>query len=186
MGKNQKEPKIRYVNFDLSTEELKKHFGNNTAKAYEQIKSFFLEHEFEHRQYSSYISKNPLDDFDFNEILEVFALTHTWIKDCLQGFDILNVENTEKINATEQLRQIATDEELRKLTKIQTLTQKLDREVIYYEKSKNSFTKDAKMRVENTIISLCNELMQNGEIIKDKNLKTFQAIIIERNGGRKI
>lgn len=42
MGKNQKEPKIRYVNFDLSTEELKKHFGNNTAKAYELIKSFFL------------------------------------------------------------------------------------------------------------------------------------------------
>lgn len=51
--------------------------------------------------------------------------------------------------------------------------------MIYYEKSKNSFTKDAKIRVENTIISLCNELMQNGEIIKDKNLKTFQAIIIE-------
>lgn len=97
-----------------------------------------------------------------------------------------HVENTEKINATEQLRQIATDEELRKLTKIQTLTQKLNREVIYYEKSKNSFTKDAKIRVENTIIGLCNELMQNGEIIKDKNLKTFQAIIIERNGGRKI
>lgn len=45
MGNNQKEPKIRYVNFDLSTEELKKHFGNNTAKAYEQIKSFFLEHD---------------------------------------------------------------------------------------------------------------------------------------------
>ena len=71
------------------------------------------------------ISKNPLDDFDFNEILEVFALTHTWIKDCLQGFDILNVENTEKINATEQLRQIATDEELRKLTKIQPLLKSL-------------------------------------------------------------
>ena len=59
MGNNQKEPKIRYVNFDLSTEELKKHFGNNTAKAYEQIKSFFLEHELEHRQYSSYIQISP-------------------------------------------------------------------------------------------------------------------------------
>ena len=186
MGKNQKEPKIRYVNFDLSTEELKKHFGNNTAKAYEQIKSFFLEHEFEHRQYSSYISKNPLDDFDFNEILEVFALTHTWIKDCLQGFDILNVENTEKINATEQLRQIATDEELRKLTKIQTLTQRLDREVKYYNEHQNSLYQDAKIRSQNTIIALCNELMQNGASINSKNVKVLQAIINERNGGRKI
>ena len=86
----------------------------------------------------------------------------------------------------EQLRQIATDEELRKLTKIQTLTQRLDREVKYYNEHQNSLYQDAKIRSQNTIIALCNELMQNGEIIKDKNLKTFQAIIIERNGGRKI
>lgn len=33
---------IKYVNFDLSTAELKKHFGNNTAKAYELVKGFFL------------------------------------------------------------------------------------------------------------------------------------------------
>ena len=82
--------------------------------------------------------------------------------------------------------EIATDEELRKLTKIQTLTQRLDREVKYYNEHQNSLYQDAKIRSQNTIIALCNELMQNGEIIKDKNLKTFQAIIIERNGGRKI
>ena len=50
---------IKYVNFDLSTAELKKHFGNNTAKAYELVKGFFLDKDFEHRQYSSYIQKSP-------------------------------------------------------------------------------------------------------------------------------
>ena len=93
------EPKkyIKYVNFDLSTEELKKHFGKNTAKAYELIKGFFLKKDFEHRQYSSYISKKPIDDYDFGLILEEFGQTHIWLKDCLLDFDTLNVENEQKI-----------------------------------------------------------------------------------------
>lgn len=177
---------IKYVNFDLSTAELKKHFGNNTAKAYELVKGFFLDKDFEHRQYSSYISKKPIDDYDFGLILEEFGQTHIWLKDCLLDFDTLNVENEQKITNTSQIRNATIETERTQATKLETLRKKLDREVIYYEKSKNSFTKDAKIRVENTIIGLCNELMQNGEIIKDKNLKTFQAIIIERNGGRKI
>ena len=177
---------IKYINFDLSTEELRKYFGNNTAKAYELIKDFFLKRDFEHRQYSSYISKKPIDDYDFSQILETFARKHIWLKDCLQGFDILNVENEQKIDGTEQIRNTAQEAEQKQQSKIQTLTQKLDREVSYYEKSKNSFYADAKIRIENTIISLCNELMQNGEIIKDKHLKTFQTIIKERNNGRSL
>ena len=177
---------IKYINFDLSTEELRKYFGNNTAKAYELIKDFFLKRDFEHRQYSSYISKKPIDDYDFSQILETFARKHIWLKDCLQGFDILNVENEQKIDGTEQIRNTAQEAEQKQQSKIQTLTQKLDREVSYYEKSKNSFYADAKIRIENTILSLCNELMQNGEIIKDKHLKTFQTIIKERNNGRSL
>lgn len=188
MLKMGEEPKkyIKYVNFDLSTEELKKHFGKNTAKAYELIKSFFLKKDFEHRQYSSYISKKPIDDYDFGLILEEFGQTHIWLKDCLLDFDTLNVENEQKITNTSQIRNAAIETERKQTTKLETLRKKLDREVKYYNEHQNSLYQDAKMRVENTIISLCNELMQNGEIIKDKNLKTFQAIIIERNGGRKI
>lgn len=145
-----------------------------------------MDKDFEHRQYSSYISKKPIDDYDFGLILKEFGRTHTWLKDCLLDFDTLNVENEQKITNTSQICNAAIETERKQATKLETLRKKLDREVIYYEKSKNSFTKDAKIRVENTIIDLCNELMQNGEITKDKNLKTFQAIIIERNGGRKI
>lgn len=189
--KNESEPVklkkfIKYINFDLSTEELRKHFGNNTAKAYELIKDFFLKRDFEHRQYSSYISKKPLSDYQFSIILETFARKHIWLKDCLQGFDILNVENEQKINGAEQILNTAQEAEQRQATKIQILTQKLDREIAYYEKSKNSLLIDAKIRIENTIIGLCNELIQNNQIIKDKNLKTFQTIIKERNNGRSL
>ena len=175
---------IKYVNFDLSTEELKKHFGNNTAKAYELIKSFFGKKDFEHRQYSSYISKKPIDEYDFSQILETFARTHIWLKDCLQSFDILNVENEQKIDGAEQIRNTAQETEQRQLTKLETLTQKLDREVKYYNEHQNSLYQDAKIRSQNTIIALCNELMQNGVTIDNKNVKVLQAIIIERNGGK--
>lgn len=92
----------KYINFDLSTNELKKHF-NNTAEAYNKIKEFMTQNGFEHRQYSSYISKEPIDDYDFSQILEIFARKHIWLKDCLQSFDILNVENRIKIDATKQI-----------------------------------------------------------------------------------
>lgn len=94
---------IKCVNFDLSTEKILKHFPNGTAKPYESLKQFFLDKGFEHRQYSNYISKEPIDDYDFSQILEIFARKHIWLKDCLQSFDILNVENKRKIDATKQI-----------------------------------------------------------------------------------
>lgn len=189
MDENQStEPKkyIKYVNFDLSTEELKKHFGNNTAKAYELIKDFFQKKDFEHRQYSSYISKKPIDDYDFGLILEEFGQTHIWLQTCLQGFDTLNVENEQKITNTSQIRDAALEAEQRRATKLETLTQKLNREVKYYNEHQNSLYQDAKIRSQNTIIALCNELMQNGETIDNKNVKVLQAIINERNGGKSL
>lgn len=92
----------KYINFDLSTNELKKHFSN-TAEAYNKTKEFMIQNGFEHRQYSSYISKEPIDDYDFSQILEIFARKHIWLKDCLQNFDILNVENERKIDATKYI-----------------------------------------------------------------------------------
>lgn len=53
------------LNFDLSTNELKKHF-NSTAEAYSQIKIFMIENGFEHRQYSGYISKEPMNEREQN------------------------------------------------------------------------------------------------------------------------
>lgn len=173
---------IKCVNFDLSTEELKKHFPNGTAKAYEQIAKFFFSKDFDKQQYSGYISKQPLNDTTILLIMEELGAKFTWLKDCIQKFDVSNAPNN--LSYAEVICNSAEKTEQKRATKMQILTEKLNREVSYYEKSKNSFYAEVKIRIENTIIGLCNELMQNGETIKDKNLKTFQTIIKERNGGR--
>ena len=53
------------INFDLSTNELKKHF-KDTRESYIKIKTFMLENGFEHRQYSGYASKEPMDDIQID------------------------------------------------------------------------------------------------------------------------
>lgn len=182
MSENLESKHIKCVNFDLSTEELKKHFPNGTTKAYELLKQFFLERDFEHRQKSGYISKKPLDEYQIDLIAKKLGSNFAWLKECMQEFDVSNAPD--KVSIKEAIVNSIEETAQKKKTKIQMLTERLDREVAYYEKSKNSFYAEAKIRIENTIIGLCNELMQNGETIKDKNLKTFQTIIKERNGGR--
>lgn len=106
------EPKhIKCVNFDLSTEKLLKHFLNGTAKPYELIKQFFLDKGFEHRQYSGYISKEPLDETAISLIIEELGKTFTWLKDCMQEFDVSNAP--EKVSVKEQIIYSATKEEQR-------------------------------------------------------------------------
>lgn len=81
---------IKCVNFDLSTAELKKHFGNNTAKACEQIAKFFYSKDFDKQQYSGYISKQPLNDTAVILLMEELGAKFTWLKDCIQQFDVSN------------------------------------------------------------------------------------------------
>lgn len=56
MGINRK-----VINFDLSTKSLEKYF-KDTREPYSLIKKFMLENGFEHRQYSGYTSKEPIDE----------------------------------------------------------------------------------------------------------------------------
>ncbi len=89
---NKKEIK-RAINFDLDTKELLKHF-KNTHKAYSDIKSFMKKNGFEHRQYSGYISNNPIS------VSEILVLTNTlnkqfkWLKDCVQKYDVTEIGET--------------------------------------------------------------------------------------------
>ena len=67
----------KFINFDLSTKELLKHFPNGTAKPYGELKKFFLARDFEHRQYSGYLSKNFLDKFDISFIAKELGVSGT-------------------------------------------------------------------------------------------------------------
>ena len=115
------------INFDLSTEALKKHFGENTAPAYAKIKAFMLENGFEHRQYSGYASKEKIDEYDISKLAEKMAKKFTWLSSCIQEFDVTDIgeqyslshifrksitkdkslskENPQKDSAKERLRQ---------------------------------------------------------------------------------
>lgn len=78
------------INFDLSTNELKKHF-KNTAEAYNQIKDFMLQNGFEHRQYSGYASKEVMEDDDITLLVLNITNKFSWLYPCTQKFDVTDI-----------------------------------------------------------------------------------------------
>lgn len=78
------------INFDLSTNELKKYF-KNTAEAYNQIKDFMLQNGFEHRQYSGYVSKEVMEDDDITLLVLNITNKLTWLYPCTQKFDVTDI-----------------------------------------------------------------------------------------------
>ena len=78
------------INFDLSTNELKKHF-NNTTEAYNKIKEFMLQNGFEHRQYSGYASKEPMTNRQVAKIVRKISNEFAWLSYCTQKFDVTDI-----------------------------------------------------------------------------------------------
>lgn len=78
------------INFDLSTNELKKRF-NNTAEAYSKIKEFMLQNGFEHRQYSGYVSKELMEDDDIALLIRSLSRQFSWLSNCVQKFDVTDI-----------------------------------------------------------------------------------------------
>lgn len=80
------------INFDLSTSELRKIFGYfGTTKAYGLIKKFMLEHGFEHRQYSGYISKEPMTFATVFNLTNELTLKLPWLCEVVKRMDVTNV-----------------------------------------------------------------------------------------------
>ena len=86
------------INFDLSTSELRKIFGYfGTAMAYGLIKKFMLEHGFEHRQYSGYISKNPMSFIQVEDIIKKMSIEYSWLHKVVEKMDEINEEMRRKV-----------------------------------------------------------------------------------------
>lgn len=77
------------INFDLSDALLRKYYpSNNYKKAWSDIKSYLLDNGFNNRQYSGYISKEPVTmDYVIQHILEM-ALLFQWLRYCVKEFDV--------------------------------------------------------------------------------------------------
>lgn len=106
-GYNQKH--IKCINFDLDTEKLLKHFPSGTSKPYGLIKKFLESKGFEHRQYSGYVSKEPLEEYQVDSIAQELGKNFTWLKDCIQKFDISNA--VENMSLKEQIEDSALQQE---------------------------------------------------------------------------
>lgn len=78
------------INFDLSTNALEQYFIN-TAEAYSKIKQFMLQNGFEHRQYSGYISKEPLEDYEITNLAIKLKNQFSWLYPCTQKFDVTDI-----------------------------------------------------------------------------------------------
>ena len=77
------------INFDLRDVRLRKDYpSKDYKKALSDIKSYLLDNGFNHRQYSGYISKEPVTmDYVIQHILEM-ALLFQWLRYCVKEFDV--------------------------------------------------------------------------------------------------
>jgi len=80
------------INFDLDTNKLKKYYpGQNYIDAYKDLKKFFEYYDFEHRQYSGYVSKVSMKESDIDSIILNLGKQFAWLKLCVNKFDVTNV-----------------------------------------------------------------------------------------------
>lgn len=175
----------KFINFDLSTKELLKHFPNGTAKPYGELKKFFLARDFKHRQYSGYLSKNFLDKFDISFIADAMLQVDVSSVVSKDNFDIMgqivdSIDGGKSLNKVQEQRIKASEESLqRKYIELQKKTK-------YYELNKKNFLLDAKRRIQDKILNIGCELLQNNFTIDEQTIDIYTKVVIERNGGRKI
>lgn len=77
------------LNFDLSNVQLRKYYpSNNYKKAWSDIKSYLLDNGFNHRQYSGYVSKEPISMIDTIHIITNMSIYLKWLHYCVKEFDV--------------------------------------------------------------------------------------------------
>lgn len=85
----------RAFNFDLHVDSLKKYYPKkNFRQAYRDIRKYFLNNGFVHRQGSGYVSKKPIDYLELRKILTQMWKELPWLSKCATRFDVTNVGRT--------------------------------------------------------------------------------------------
>lgn len=81
--------RIRVINFDLKTKELKKYYPRkNYRAAYKDIKNFLCKRGFYHRQWSGYISNEPMNKSEILRLVDDLSSTYSWLSKCVRRFDV--------------------------------------------------------------------------------------------------
>ena len=118
---------IKAIHFDIDETLLKKcypyhdqtHSSNNYKNVYKMIGRILCKEGFEHRQYSGYISKEPITDYKLTKVVKKLAGELPWLKGCFQRLDAENVP--EQFD----LKDVFDDAARKKLEKV-TLVEKIE------------------------------------------------------------
>lgn len=108
-----------------------------------------------------------------NYHLKGLANTRNVIAHNYEGLDLGQIEDTIRFDLSklkDELKQIVSN------FKYQTTQEKLSRELKYYTEHKNSFYEDARLKQEQIILKIYNELKDKGEQIDEKSLKIIETI----------
>lgn len=80
------------INFDLNDNLLKKYYPSKSYKnAWRDIKMFLINNQFEHRQYSGYVSINEISMAEVGNIIGKMARKWHWLSISVIQFDVTNV-----------------------------------------------------------------------------------------------
>ena len=77
------------LNFDLNDSLLRKYYpSKNYKKGWSDLKKYFINNGFKHRQYSGYVSKYPISMAEVE-----MSLLFKWLKYCVKEFDVTIVSD---------------------------------------------------------------------------------------------
>lgn len=84
------------INFDLDTKKLKDAYCVTNRpleylKAYGEIKDFMKSKGFLHRQWSGYVSNEPLSKAQVDYLVQSMTRTFPWFAQCVEKFDVTNI-----------------------------------------------------------------------------------------------
>lgn len=83
---------FKALNFDLDTHQLQKYYpGASYRQAYNDLRRFFKNHSFLHRQGSGYISENKMTTADIYDLMDDLIQQFSWISLCVNKIDVTNV-----------------------------------------------------------------------------------------------
>lgn len=91
----------RVINFDLDTKKIKE-TGISKQKVYSDIKKFFISHDFKHKQWSGYVSNNPITQMKLKAIIRELTIKLPILGKVIREFDITVVDS--KLSAVKYIK----------------------------------------------------------------------------------
>jgi virulence-associated protein VapD len=90
MPRDTKQYKAIY--FDLRIKDLEQYYSAKSPKgAYQRVKTFMLNHGFDHAQYSGYHSRKKMTDLEVVDLIEVMRDTLPWLGKSANHFEVTNI-----------------------------------------------------------------------------------------------